>query len=143
MNTNKWDEIVSEYEGEHQDISHLADYNVMFALDSRLPEVEGIVDNMRRHHYIKGHANRLSNPNIIGPGFRGGPHEHLVREYEASIADKILSEDEILDDIKKIVPQPHGHIANIGWFASLKYEAKRLANYRPRFVESVDEFTDL
>lgn len=69
--------------------------------------------------------------------------EQEVEDYENEIGDQILSEEEIMLALELRLPEAHGFAGNMGRHHIIRQTADRLANYRPRFVESVDEFTDL
>lgn len=65
-----------------------------------------------------------------------------LEKYEDEIKDKILSEEDIMLDLENKLSPADDFLNNMRRHHFIRRASNRLANYRPRFVESVDEFTD-
>jgi hypothetical protein len=54
--------------------------------------------------------------------------ERKVDLYErVFLKDQVLSYEEIMDDLVKLIPQPKGFLSNMGWFSVLRKGAERMA----------------
>jgi hypothetical protein len=71
-----------------------------------------------------------------------------LEKYEKEIKDKILSEEDIMLDLENRlspvdVSSVDAFLNNMRRHHMIRRASARLAKYKPRFVESVDEFTDM
>lgn len=66
-----------------------------------------------------------------------------IENYENEIKDKILTEEEIMFALEKKLTEVRGFEEVMKRHHYIKQNAKRLATYKPRFVESVEDFETL
>jgi hypothetical protein len=66
-----------------------------------------------------------------------------LEKYENEIGDKILSEEDIMLDLENTLSPADDFLNNMKRHHFIRRASNRLAKYKPRFVESVDEFTEL
>lgn len=69
--------------------------------------------------------------------------DKVVEDYAESIKGKILTEEEVRTDLDSLFSRPYGMIPNLARGGLIRQHAKRLANFNPQVVESVEDFEDL
>lgn len=69
--------------------------------------------------------------------------QQLIDDYERENSGRNLTEEQVTEDLKEILPEAHSIAGKRGRHLVIKEVAQRMAHFDPKFVDSVEDFTDL